>query len=46
MLSNKKWESILEEVKKCDLLCANCHAEEHNPELTMANVIKLICGAS
>lgn len=22
---------LLEEVKKCELLCSNCHAEEHNP---------------
>jgi DNA-binding transcriptional ArsR family regulator len=30
-LSNTKWESILIESKKCDLLCANCHIELHNP---------------
>ena len=24
-----KWEDYLEESKKCDLLCLNCHAEEH-----------------
>lgn len=27
--SNTKYEILLEEVKKCDLLCANCHAEIH-----------------
>lgn len=30
-LSNRKWELVLKEAKKCILLCANCHAEEHNP---------------
>lgn len=23
----KKWETILEEFDKCDMLCQNCHAE-------------------
>lgn len=23
------WERIVEEIKKCDLLCKNCHAERH-----------------
>lgn len=23
-------ETLLEEIKKCDLLCANCHAEHHS----------------
>ena len=31
-LSNRKWESILAEAKKCLLLCSNCHAELHNPD--------------
>lgn len=31
-LSNRSWDVIMEEVKKCQLLCANCHAEHHNPE--------------
>jgi len=25
----RKWESLVEEIKKCDLLCANCHREAH-----------------
>ena len=31
-LSNRRWEAILGEVEKCQLLCSNCHAELHNPD--------------
>jgi hypothetical protein len=24
-LTNRKWTTIIKEVDKCDLLCANCH---------------------
>jgi hypothetical protein len=34
-LSNTTEDKILEEINKCQLLCLNCHAEIHNPELTM-----------
>lgn len=27
------WESYWEEAQKCELLCANCHAELHEQEL-------------
>lgn len=30
-----KWEKVLKELKKCVILCGNCHAEEHNPECFM-----------
>jgi len=30
-LSNSTWEWCISEVKKCKLLCANCHLETHNP---------------
>jgi hypothetical protein len=31
-ISNTKWESLLEEIKLCTLLCANCHRDLHNPD--------------
>lgn len=34
-LSNTTWESILIEAEKCDLLCLNCHAEHHNPNMEL-----------
>lgn len=34
-LSNRKWEKILEESKKCRLLCSNCHAELHHPDCAL-----------
>lgn len=33
--SNATWESLLSEAEKCRLLCLNCHAETHNPELSL-----------
>ncbi len=31
-LSNRRWETILREVRKCRLVCSNCHRELHNPD--------------
>ena len=31
--SNHKWETLLEESNKCQLLCLNCHANLHHPLL-------------
>jgi len=31
-LQSSNWETILEEVAKCDLLCLNCHAKLHSDE--------------
>lgn len=45
VLSNRTWEVIVEEAKKCELLCSNCHAEQHNPELNIQNIQRIISGA-
>ena len=34
-LSNRKLEPVLKEINKCILVCANCHAELHNPHLDL-----------
>jgi hypothetical protein len=33
----KKWEDILSEVAKCDLLCTNCHGEIHEKDGSVAD---------
>ena len=30
--SNTSWEKILLELKKCELVCHNCHMEIHHPQ--------------
>jgi hypothetical protein len=32
-LSNRRFEAVRDEIEKCTLVCANCHAELHNPHL-------------
>ncbi len=34
-LSNRTFDSVLKEVAKCRLVCQNCHAELHNPDLDL-----------
>lgn len=34
-LSNRRWSAITEEAATCDLLCASCHAELHDPDLAL-----------
>jgi hypothetical protein len=31
-LQQRSWDKIVEELKKCILLCSNCHSEEHWPD--------------
>ena len=33
-ICKKEWYSIISELKKCILLCRNCHSELHNPDLS------------
>ncbi len=36
-LSNRSMAEVEDELAKCILLCANCHAEEHNPGMATTN---------
>ena len=38
-LSNRQLAPIMSEINKCILLCANCHAELHNPHLNLDNLL-------
>ena len=37
-LSNRTYKAVLEESKKCILVCHNCHAELHYPNLDLASL--------
>src|SRR5271157_2054236 len=37
--ANRSLESLLLEIAKCDLLCANCHAEKHFPHCTLTELV-------
>ena len=34
------WEKCLNELKKCILLCSNCHKEEHHPEMIVTGNVE------
>jgi predicted nucleic acid-binding Zn ribbon protein len=38
-LSNSTWEWCLKEFAKCQVLCANCHAETHFPHLEISKLV-------
>lgn len=40
--ANRSWQTTREEIKKCILLCANCHRETHNEDLFINNISELI----
>lgn len=42
VLANRKWEFVLNEAEKCDLLCSNCHREEHHPSMNFERILDLI----
>lgn len=39
-LQRRKWNDIIKELKKCILLCSNCHKELHFPGLNLSPYIK------
>ena len=41
-LSNTSLETLKEELSKCIMICANCHRELHNPDLSWDNVPELL----
>ena len=42
-LSNSSMDRIMQEFIKCELLCANCHAEEHYKEMEYEKLLENIC---
>lgn len=38
-LSNRAFESVLPELDKCILVCHNCHAELHYPDLDLDSLL-------
>ncbi len=34
LINSTSWKNVLEEIEKCDVLCANCHMALHHKERT------------
>lgn len=45
-LANTKMSKLIEEVSKCDLLCANCHRETHHPDLEIIDLDEMLKNVS
>lgn len=38
VVDNVKWNTVLEEIKKCVVLCSNCHIKLHHGLLTLPDI--------
>jgi hypothetical protein len=45
-LANRSWDLVLQEARKCELLCSNCHAETHRPDMRADLIHLLVSGRS
>lgn len=41
-IANNNWQKVLDELKKCQLLCHNCHHELHHPEFNLEDLRKSV----
>ena len=39
-IANNNWQKVLDELKKCQLLCHNCHHELHHPDFNLKELKK------
>lgn len=39
-IANNNWQKVLDELKKCQLLCHNCHHELHHPQFNLRELQK------
>lgn len=39
-IANNNWQKVLGELKKCQLLCHNCHHELHHPDFNLKELNK------
>lgn len=42
-LSNRKFSQISNELKKCVMVCHNCHSEIHNPQHDLESYLQADC---